>query len=259
MALLIGGPGIVTDKLTFVFDPSTTKCYPGTGTTATASVRNRVLATSYTGVLSASSVFTTGNYGGITFSPSGLSGGSINFQINPSLKMDTAGAFTIDVWLKFNSLASISGADTISYFSQGAFQRYGLTNKLFYGYTIGPQGIPSNWITAAYTNTDVITTGVIQHLTFTLLDSGNTNFYSNAQAIAYTVSGTAPWTVPVDVTNMNPFYIGTSPYMPVNSGAFSGYDNYASMTLYSYKLYNKALSAAEVLQNHNAEKSRYGL
>lgn len=250
MALLFGGPEIVTDSLAFVLDPSITRCYPGTGTRITALVANRILAPTYTGVLAPSSVFTTGNYGGITFSPSGAAGaaGSINFQINPSLKMETAGQFTIDVWLKFNSLASATGGDVICSFCQGSLSRFALSNKLFFGYTIGAQSNPANVLSAGYTANDVITTGVVQHLTFTLQSLSTGNFYSNGQLLPFITSGTPMWNLPPDVTNFNPFSI-----------AANGYDSNGSITLYNLKIYNKVLSTNEILQNHNAEKGRYGI
>jgi hypothetical protein len=38
-----------------------------------------------------------------------------------------------------------------------------------------------------------------------------------------------------------------------------GTNSYAPGTIYAVRLYNKALSATEVAQNYNAQKSRFGL
>lgn len=39
----------------------------------------------------------------------------------------------------------------------------------------------------------------------------------------------------------------------------NGYSGYTNIQTYNTKLYNRALSASEVLQNYNAQKSRFGL
>jgi hypothetical protein len=60
---------------------------------------------------------------------------------------------------------------------------------------------------------------------------------------------------------MNSSNAYTNPNTNITSGNFgtAGFGNYGNFTLASTKIYNKTLSATEILQNYNATKGRFGL
>ena len=60
---------------------------------------------------------------------------------------------------------------------------------------------------------------------------------------------------------MNSSNAYTNPNTNITSGHFgtAGFGNYGNFTLASTKIYNKTLSATEILQNYNATKGRFGL
>jgi hypothetical protein len=47
--------------------------------------------------------------------------------------------------------------------------------------------------------------------------------------------------------------------MLISASTQGGWGSYIPMDLGTFSIYNRALSAAEVLQNYNAQKGRFGL
>jgi hypothetical protein len=78
----------------------------------------------------------------------------------------------------------------------------------------------------------------------------------------FTLSGSQAYSY---LNGKNVASANSSPSVPiiVNSGSLAiGYDNfpfYTSGSIANFQFYNRALSQAEVLQNYNAQKSRFGL
>ena len=94
----------------------------------------------------------------------------------------------------------------------------------------------------------MITTNNWNYITATVSDGGNSiKLYKNGIETSYSTLNTSPGTITYTTNEFNVGYRFTG-----NPEPFSG--NIASV-----KIYNRVLSAQEVLQNYNALKGRYGL
>mgnify|MGYP003138824235 CR=1 FL=1 len=219
-------PKIVTDGLIICLDAADKNSYPGSGTTWTELVSNNGYS------LSNGPTFNSENGGSIDFDgtndyfDTGLTGGIYNPQF-----------FTMDIWLRLNSTKST----------------YGLCGRLDNTFTQGITFYGAN-STAHFTvntyNSDLastsISTGVINnyHCSY---DESTLKLYkdgslvsSTSYDVAVTYNSSYGWNVATNSTGVG---LSLSP----------------DMNCYSFRVYNRALSADEVLQNYNATKSRFGL
>ena len=78
--------------------------------------------------------------------------------------------------------------------------------------------------------------------------SSNPKIYLNGQEQSLTLYGSVNPYVPYIVNK----------YAWIGRSAFAG-DSYNSANMYSFRMYNRALTAEEVLQNYNATKTRFGI
>ena len=219
-------PKIVTDGLIICLDAADKNSYPGSGTTWTELVSNNGYS------LSNGPTFNSEKGGSIDFDgtndyfDTGLTGGIYNPQF-----------FTMDIWLRLNSTKST----------------YGLCGRLDNTFTQGITFYGTN-STAHFTvntyNSDLastsISTGVINnyHCSY---DESTLKLYkdgslvsSTSYNVAVTYNSSYGWNVATNSTGVG---LSLSP----------------DMNCYSFRAYNRALSADEVLQNYNATKSRFGL
>ena len=233
-------PNIVTDGLVLYLDAANTKSYPGSGTTW-------------------SDISRGGNNGTLTNGPTySTDGGSIVFDgvddyvsipNNNSLVFGN-NDFTVSIWIK-TPLAS-TGEGTPSQW--GPIISKGCT-------TSAPSG--TWWFAQTSTNSNRITfnissnpggTFVTATTTPTLLDGWHNIVFTRIGSTGsmYTDSTLTNTDTSSD-SNLNsttPLWIaGTSPSATKRT----------SMTLSQVQIYNRSLSAIEVLQNYNATKSRFGL
>lgn len=210
---------IVTSGLVLSLNAADRNSYPGSGTSWRDMSESNRLATI------TSPVFTTEGGGGFT---SGVTTYPVVTQSNPT-------QMTLEVTLRV--------ATTVAF---GAYVRYGqtgspLTNKIFFR---GASG--GNFITIfVYGNTTTVEQLIALSVTVTTtriialsLDNlGVARLYVNGSLSS---SGT--------VANFTSWQIDTA------GGDIQGADYYSNL-----KIYNRALSASEVAQNYNAQKSRFGL
>ena len=221
-------PKIVTDGLVIYLDAGNTKSYPGTGNTWTDLSRNGLDF----GLVNGPSY--DSNFGGyITFD-----GSDDHLDFTAQNLGNTA---TVEMWCKLKSLNNVMPFGWGIYdvytssgqlgFNTGAGDRYGLSST-----QTTNLGLLNNWkhyvfemrTDVSYTNNKIYVNSVEQSLSQTAgsENAGNRSFNSGQGRIA-------GWR-----TNNN--------YrMP--------------MDLSSFKVYNRALTAAEVLQNYNAIKRRFGI
>jgi formylglycine-generating enzyme required for sulfatase activity len=233
--------GIVTDGLVLWLDAGITPSYPGSGTTWTDLSGNR-----NNGTLVNGPTYSSANGGSIVFD-------GVNDYVTlgtPPILNGVRVPLTIIGWAKANSFAS-----------------GGITNRILYsvyGYTGAFNSRLYSMIRVDY--------GVLKYFTS---DSGSDfqsvgtftpslnvwNFY------AVVVSGTlSSPTVQIFLNNSSQsFSLGSltsTPALNVDfriGGAESNFNEYWNGNISQVSIYNRALSAAEVLQNFNALKSRFGL
>ena len=231
---LAHSPSIVIDGLRFCLDAANTKSYPGSGTTWTD-----ISGKNHDGTLTNGPTFSSDNGGCIVFDGAndhiGMLGTATDLGIN-----DTSSSFSFSVWFKTGVTSEKYMFDNFDGNTQdiscrldgGKLELYlrgssgGIVNAVRYGsYTLNA------WNNAVYnfdssTSPDIFTAYVNGINTGTSTSHFSGNFESGSN-----------------------FRIGMR---PAGGGQFSG-------RIACAMLYNKSLTEAEVKQNYNALKGRFGL
>jgi hypothetical protein len=235
-------PRIVTDGLVLALDAGNVKSYPGSGTT-------------WTDLSGRGNNGTLTNMDGTNFSIA--NGGYLSFdgtnEYVPTSTLSTqflTTGLTISIWLYYNSL---TGNDNViswmSGASSGAFDGTGYawelrlrgpTGQAEFSPGIGPggSGIPAR---LSY-NPPIPWNGRISCIDITFVANGLSTLYENGVSRAtqdYSGIGVSSVTRSIWVGR------GNNTYFPGR--------------IYSVKIYNRALTAAEIQQNFNATRGRYGI
>ena len=215
-------PKIVTDGLVLALDAANTKSYPGTGTNWTDLSGN-------------------GNHGTLVNGPTFNSNGGITFDgTNDIVDVPTltlTGDFSITQTMNLTS--TYNGPMPIG----GGLSSGGSTYKgyIWFANWANQVRFKVNGETGpnfSYSSTNWVN----QNIFYTVTRNGST-------AKLY-INGVEEGEGSISTNNFSIRTIGAS----YNYSAYS-----CDGTIYSTKIYNRALSAEEVLQNYNATKSRFGL
>ena len=243
---------IVTDGLVLYLDAANTKSYPGTGTSWLDLSKNGSTIS-----LINNPTFNSNNGGNIVFN------GINQYGSTPSTSLFNFGSnnFTIDVWCFFD--ASTSTDDTYRYlfnFQTPTTSSYLLLSKWRSNALLGntSNGVFLDYSVAGsrYTITTsnlVPSPNIANTITSPLYDVPNkwSNFIISVSS------------------NVMSLYINSVLYGSVSLGSrwnsntilyLGTYDTTSSVMkglIPNFKVYNRALSASEVLQNYNATKFRY--
>jgi hypothetical protein len=218
---------VVLSNLVLYFDPSNSSSYPGSGTTIT-DLSNSGLSGTMTNITYTSPYFT---YNG--------SSSQISVADNALLEPGS-GDWTMEVWVN----QSVSGNDVVlGKFSTGGTASYairtvGTTYYAQLGSSLGVQnstfqvGTIGTWYQLVYV--------------FTNVADNTLQTFVNGSSI-----GSLGHSLTSIINTTNPLYIGS-----FNGGVFTQwFDGRIGIT----RLYNAALTSTQVLQNFNADKSKYGL
>ena len=219
------GPNIVTDNLTFAIDAGSARSYPGSGTTVTdLSGPNNVTLSGVGFASNNGGVFV---YDGVD--DQGTVGDFFNYQ-----------AFTINLWVNPGS-TQLQYADIIDNYHSGSqnwtCQQSSSSQNVYNFNVFGVSGQTS--ATGLFT----LTAGDWVNLTFTY-DGTRVRGYNNGVLFA---TGSALGTT-INYSAQD-FHIGR----------WGGGGRYWEGEYGPLYCYNAALSAAQILQNFNAQKSRFGL
>lgn len=217
---------IVTDGLVFCVDGANGLSYPGSGTTWTD------LAGTDDGTLTNGPTYSSANGGGIDLD------GTDDYISLPSGVLPSTTNVTISVILKNNYSTTTN--------NKGIFGINGSPNLYFYMANPGPGGTDSRVTT--YNGTDYAAPAVGENTfpigethSFSLVIDGSGNFkYYKDGVLESSVTG-----------------ISFSSTGTTNLGAYPALTNNGQFTLYNARIYNRALSADELLQNYNALKNRF--
>jgi hypothetical protein len=195
-----------------------------------------------------------GNNGTLTNGPTFnfVNGGSIVFDgvddyaqiTSPFGNIDwSARAWSFSAWMKLNSLGdrclvNLNSANSTDYIVTNVFY----SNGGSYWYFIkNSNSTQTNFTTPGGT----FTTNEIFYFTMTYngngLSTSNINFYKNGTQVTTFTGGSA------GLGNMSGLQIGGGNNYPMNGN------------VYNFLMYNRAISASEVLQNYNSSKGRFGL
>ena len=220
-------PSIVRDGLVLYLDAANIKSYPGSGTTWTD-----ISGKGYDGTLTNGPTFSS-NYGGnIVFDGSNdRVDGVHNSELN--LRNDV----TVECWFRRTGGRS----DWVRIFGKGgsSLRTYGLWYHVNSNYFLYQRYSGSSNMNILLTKSVVLNTWY--HMVGTSSGSTHTLYVNGVK------EGT--------VSNSSTFYSSTNPYKV-------GYGNIHSThigNVSNCRIYNRGLSEAEVKQNYNAHKGRFGL
>ena len=224
-------PKIATDGLILYADAANTKSYPGSGT-----IWNDISRSKLNGSLVNLASFDSNNSGTILY-PNTTA--YTPFTI-PSIILDTIytnNSLTLSIFFKpnfINEYRDIIGLYPSSGTPPFGFRISGINNYLFYDTTIN---------SVRYTN-GILTTSVVSGTWYhacATFGGGIIRTYLNG--ILKTQQSAAGNLLSYTTNNLSNYF---------GYGYFVG-------NISNFQLYNRALSATEVLQNYNATKTRFGL
>ena len=219
-------PKIVTDGLVLYLDAGNSLSYPGSGTTWTDLSRSML-----SGSLVNGPTYSSANLGSIVFD-------GVDDYVDTTFKASTSigngNPFTISAIFKTGNLAQqmLIGCPDNPRFYIEVFNRSGVL--------VNHWGIGNN--NNSSTSTAVINLNQIYNYVAT---------YDGNIAKGY-LNGVLTDTDTIGSQSYNTNFLQVGKYT-------TGLPLYLSGSIYTTQIYNKALSALEVLQNYNATKTRFGL
>jgi hypothetical protein len=230
-------PYIVLDGLVLYLDAGITQSYSGSGTTW---LDINGLGPKNNGTLTNGPTYNSANGGSIVFD--GVDDYVTSTPVQPTL-------FTLSSWFK------ATGPPTNNDSTGGALitsspQLFGGTVQygLFYSW------LSERLIFLVQTNTEFLPTlnnNILRNTIYNVV-----GVYNGEQRRIY-VNGVLNNT---DNFTTNPIYPGSGEInTQIGRWGFSGYERNFNGNIFNTMIYNRALSASEVLQNYNAQKGRFGL
>lgn len=233
------GPRIIRSGLVLALDAGDRNSYLGSGTSWTDLSGNN-----NNGTLTNGPTFSAGNMGSIS-----LDGADDQIDCGTNSSLNISDNLTLGIWVKFNSLSSSPNLIAKQWCSGNQFSyAWSILSDGRMCYSFDSDGNCGS-ITGEYTSTNVVCATGIWYYLNVVHTSTSINLYSNGVSIPGTLAG-----------SYGTIYISSVPvrlgvYRNL-SGTFAGY---LSGNIAQTVMYNRALTAAEILQNYNATKSRFGL
>jgi len=221
------GKSIVTDSLVLHIDAANKKSYPGSGTAI-----NDLSGNSINGTLKNGPVFNSGNVGHIAFD------GTNDYVFMEGVP--TANFMTLECWFRTDTQQSNKyivafGKDLTG--QNGFDLTFQNTQIGSYIATTGAGGGGNLYTTSYYDN-------IWHHIASTYDGSICKTYYDGNHAVSRTGMSGIP-----DIESTGRLNIGSW----VNNGVNANSD------IATVSIYNRALTADEILQNFNATKARFGL
>jgi hypothetical protein len=226
-------PAIITSDLVLNLDAGNAASYPGTGTTWTDLSGNGKTATMFGTVPFETDTYQTFNFATTTGGSS--ANASLGFTFGSNM-ISTTSNFTISTWIK-NPNSAAFGGGLFSNAGSGDGYRFGVYTGGIY-YLVGPS---------------------FQEGLLTFPSALNSSSWYNVSAV-FNRSGTSILLY-LNGTFQNSVSI---PSQSASSNTTPGIVRSPCCGIYTGKLsifmaYNRALSAPELLQNYNVQKTRFGL
>jgi hypothetical protein len=235
MSTLSGGPNVVMDGLVLWLDAANPKSYVSGSTTW-----NDISRSQLNGTIASSYSYSSSFGGGISFAG--------NNTMYVPFVLDTSTNFTIEVVAKCNTMIteqSPQNRQTVWSFISGSSQGYQLLDLEVWNDGITSINGDNTNFTGPLTG-NFFPIGANNIKVYTLSKSGTSQSWYFDSVFRGSVTQT---------------YTGLSQYFKLGSRGPTptGIGQPWNGAFYSAKIYNRALSAQEVLQNYNAVKSRFGL
>jgi len=219
------GPKIVSSGLVLCLDAANKLSYPGTGTTWTDLSGN-----GNNGTLTNGPTFNAGNQGSIVFDGTNdyIDVGNKTIALNSG--------FTVDTWVKLNSNNRQQGFFGISSYPSYITDFWMNTdNRMRFEFGIGAGDSPYIYSLQSFNTTSWY--NVVGTVTNSLISLYINGIFENSTGISYTITQISG---------------------NVSIGSYNTSAYYSSANISSNKIYNRSLSATEILQNYNATKGRFG-
>ena len=239
---------IIRDNLILNIDPASALSYPGSGTVLADMSGYNYHPTLVNGPTLAGSGLTSSIL---------LDGSNDYIQIASTYTHTFTAGTTVDVWVKFNSSASYGRLLDVS---DGPSTNTGYLS--IFRYASGSEVVlesrsfsPPGGANGIRTTTSPISNGTIQNFTF-VIGPGTTDTVSPETPRIYLNSNLQSTTLYGSQNNFVPYVVNK--YAWIGRSAY-GADAYLGANIYAYKIYNRALSAAEVKQNFQSLRGRYGI
>jgi hypothetical protein len=240
---------IIRDNLILNIDPASALSYPGSGTVLADMSGYNYHPTLVNGPTLAGSGLTSSIL---------LDGSNDYIQIASAYTHTFTAGTTVDVWVKFNASGDYSrlldisdGAATNTVFLVAA--RYGTSNNLVLAVR---SSTTQNITSGIRTTTTPISNGTIQNFTF-VIGPGSTDTLPAEGSKIYFNSVLQTTVIDGDTLAYVPYVVNKTAW--IGRSAFAAAGAYLSANIYAYKIYNRALSAAEVKQNFQSLRGRYGI
>jgi hypothetical protein len=223
----LGGPHILTDGLILALDAANIKSYPGSGTTW---FDKSGFGTN--GTLTNGPTFSSTNYGSISFDGvddyTSLPNLSLNYPFNISFWAKEVTGNTAGPHITFSDPTQVGKSVGLGLFVTGG----GVIRIYYYDNTFTSATTPASLNTIYHISGNFTSTG------FDLYVNGvYKSTLTGAKSKVWTDTGTS-----YNVCRLNRVGIA-----------------YYGGSVYQVTMYNRALSAAEILQNYNATKGRFNL
>ena len=239
---------IIRDNLILNIDPASALSYPGSGTVLADMSGYNYHPTLVNGPTLAGSGLTSSIL---------LDGSNDYIQIASAYTHTFTAGTTVDVWVKFNSSASYGRLLDVS---DGPSTNTGYLS--IFRFASGSEVVlesrsfsPPGGANGIRTTTSPISNGTIQNFTF-VIGPGTTDTVSPETPRIYLNSNLQSTTLYGSQNNFVPYVVNK--YAWIGRSAY-GADAYLGANIYAYKIYNRALSAAEVKQNFQSLRGRYGI
>jgi hypothetical protein len=228
-------PKIVTDGLVLALDAANTKSYPGSGTKW-----NDLSRGGNNGTLINGPTFNSGNGGSIVFD--GVDDGVL---VNSPPFSSSTNSLTFNFWVYGTGTSTASqtilGRDTNSGAIPHVLIRRTSNLNLTFNFSNGISPVTANLSNVFLNNLDKwVNLQITANYT-----TGTVILYRNG--VFYT-----------QFTMSTPIFPNTNVPIYISSFAFPGFIPWTG-NISITQIYNRALSAQEILQNYNATKTRYGL
>lgn len=234
---IYGGPDIITDGLVLHLDAGNSKSYPGSGT-----VWNDLSGKNNNGTLTNGPTYSSANRGSLVFD-------GINDRGTFASPISSASPQTYEVWVK--ATKSNSAADNYAYILHNNSLNVTVgSSYMTIGYGWSGAGLLDGEIFACFNGNFLnMGTGVVSSVTNVVQIVLTWNLSVQSAYINSIFRKSAALTgFPQNFSNTTSFGDDKSaPYRPIIGD------------IYSIRIYNRALSSSEILQNYNALKGRYGL
>jgi len=221
-----GGPDAINTNLVLALDAANKVSYPGSGTGW-----YDISSNNYSGSLINGPTFSNANGGCIVFD--GVDD-YVNVPYNASTISFPTNNATICVWYRVSTVGDGTGALVTQRSVTGSgIQSYMISTRL-YADGGGTAGVSSNTVIP---NGTIAFGGIVYDKTNSLLKLYVNGVYDNQ--VSYTGN----------IQDTYPIRLGNGAF---GDGPFPG-------NIYLASVYNRALTASEILQNYNATKTRFGL